>query len=219
MTFFNHDITKGFNYKIFKNETFLLIFHHNSYKKQYFTQEEAGYNIEQNKYSIINIIDESYKIKYNEGEDNEYSAYEFLLEYPELDGYNQWTQEVYMTEEIVPDNDIKYRPINISWDYYSWGGLYLSSMPNLTYIDGSPNDGTWHYGIGVYHHAFSDNDISGPCNSIDYCKNQYFHIVNLWIRVTDVILTKKHNCSCFCSAVMLHYASLLFTIFIGNSNI
>ena len=85
------------------------------------SNEEAQSHNDSTKYSILSEA-ETIK-KYSD------DSFEFLLEYPELTGYNRWKQSIFPTKE--PNNFSKssatdYYPISITWNTSSWGGLSRS---------------------------------------------------------------------------------------------
>lgn len=80
--------------------------------------------------------------------------YEFLLEYPEVTGYNRWYQSEnpWTTtvangtgDEVAPG----YRAIHISWDTNYWGGL-TKSTSTATALNGSVGHSNWYFAIGAY---------------------------------------------------------------------
>ena len=103
--------------------------------------------------------------------------FEFLLEYPELNGYNRWKQNNFPLNE-EESNNIKadgYEEIHISWRNYNWGGLIKSSS-QFALIDGSVGNSAWYYAIGYTgkSHVWSGG-TPGPYSLI--------HEVFLWIRI------------------------------------
>lgn len=157
--------------------TWLRVFHHNSKSGTVlFTSDSEVLNSDtQNKQSILNKIDVF------KGNDDKY---EFLLEYPQISGYNRWKQSERPQDDNLADgnSDAKatgYEAISISWSGNDWGGLTLSTTPDSTYIDGSVGSGKWYYSIGAKK-AYK-NGIPAPDGS------SLSGTVDLWIRIDDYL--------------------------------
>ena len=159
----------------------LKIFYHNSSNGVYFNNSNDSIFIDtKQKYSILQKIDDSFK--YN-------NKFEFLLEYPELSGYNRWRQN------INPINDIEklgispangYEPVQISWNLSIWGGL-VKSIYTCSLLDGSVGATTWWFSIGCYYGCWTGEKFPGP-NSIEVTQ------VYLWIRIKDFDPFQKISC-------------------------
>ena len=146
------------------NAKWLKIFYHYSGEGDSFkNKSEALKCNEKNKYSILNEINEIFLIN---------NKFEFLLEYPELIGYNRWLQSsnpIFQQDS----NALGYEGIDISWNVRNWCGLTLSSWTD-SLLDGSHYDTWWFYAVGVYN-LYSSNRFPGP----DIAINE----INLWIRI------------------------------------
>ncbi|MGL4877890.1 MAG: hypothetical protein ACRC4Q_07560 [Paraclostridium dentum] len=71
-----------------------------------------------------------------------------------------------------------YKAISTSWTVNSWGGLAKSSVGS-TFIDGSPDNNTWHYAIGAAGvHPANSVMIPGPSSSVTE--------VELYVRLNDL---------------------------------
>ena len=66
-----------YEFKEFNGTVFLKLLHHNSTYKQYFNSKNVYFNLAENTYSILGLLDDSFKIPENE-------SFEFILEYPEF---------------------------------------------------------------------------------------------------------------------------------------
>ena len=162
-----------------------LIFDHNSSNGDFFTTGNDPFNI--NKpymYSIIGNLDNTHKTNGN---------FEFLLEYPQLNGYNRWIQsENPMNEGEVTGKKAKgYQSIGISWSGRAWGGL-VRSVNSYTHMDGSAGEFvTWWDSIGCKSVYMAPNGFPGPCKSdlLEDC-SVVTH-VKLFVRITSV-LTKQN---------------------------
>ena len=159
--------------------------------------DEAKNSLKKDKYSILYSLNEKYKIN---------GEYEFLLEYPELTGYNHWCQTSSPLEEKETDSDGKqnatgYRVIQNSWTGEYFGGLVLSSNAQCL-IDGSTyHSNTW-YSIGRTEEYYGG--VPGPCKTVQ--KTQ------LWIRVSNPNLcSARMKRACQTSPVSLFFIILLHT--------
>ena len=165
----------------FKMNSFwqLLYYHDHSKSGVWNYVDEARRSYEADKYSVLYSINPKYK---RNGE------YEFLLEYPELTGFNQWCQTSNPLEENETDEDgsrnaAGYREISISWRGEKCGGLVRSSSSALTLLDGTTYHGNTWYSVGRT--ESTNGGIPGP-NGIIIQKTQ------LWIKVDNPY---SHLCS------------------------
>ena len=173
-------------YKSAYHANWFLIFHHNS-NGGYFSSNELLMYYSEHKYSALETL-EKYRIN---------GYFEFLLEYPQLDGYNRFIQKSNPTKTASIEG---YRKKHLSWELHDFGGLALSSDPSCTYIDGSPGNGNdWFYSIGLYN-KWDYGDIPGPYNKGE--GDYYLHEVNLWIRIYNLNSCKPNHRN--------HINSLLF---------
>ena len=167
------------HYKYEYGSKWMKIFYHNVEGGFFINENDVLYNNNENKFSILGYIDDTWKI-------NNY--FEFLLEYPEVIGCNIWKQSINPRfNSEIGDNQkaIGYIGINISWTLSNWGGLVKSNPGTDTYLDGSTGGiGYWWYSIGSFK-PYS-NGIPGP-NDIVVTK------VLLWIKVlnNDLIIISK----------------------------
>ena len=124
---FYHDVTEGTKYYFQSDDEVLLS------------------NTPQ-KFSILGLITPEFKI-------GEY--YEFLLEYPGIDGYNNWKQKLFPRDvEESLNTDSGYtcavsEGCSCSWTGTYWKGLARSSFTSNTFLDGSFNTGHWWFAIGA----------------------------------------------------------------------
>jgi len=170
-----------FETKVFNNATWLKIFHHDSSTGQYFNNFSESLNCNSYyKYSIIGKIDQTYRRN---------GKFEFLLEYPELNGYNQWKQTYNPKDnpEIGGTTATGYESVNIGYSGMYWGGLVVSNYQQ-TAIDGSTGHLNWFYSIGCYSSTWMPNKFPGP--ALDNNDNWYaVSKVLLWVRTNDTIPT------------------------------
>ena len=181
-------------YKREHDADWFLVFHHNS-AGGYFSPSDELFSSTEHKYSRLGKL-EKYRI---------HGEFEFLLEYPELKGYNRFKQTSNPTKfSTVSDFSI----VNLSWKKYGFAGLAISTSKDWTFIDGSPNDNDWFYAIAS-RKKWIHGDIPGPVYSDE--GNPPIHEVNLWVRVPSFfspMSCKKSNLhvSLF-SLVFLCYSS------------
>ena len=159
--------------------------------------DDALYVIDTNKYSILS---EAYQWKHE-------GPYEFLLQYPELTGYNYWSQTNFPLGEncdTSKKNVDGFYNISCTWTGQHWGGLCRSTGCSL--LEGTVNHTNWFYAIGTKKDCgdYGVSDIPGP--------NSYrVHEVYLWMRVSDIILS---NFFTSCSRLMLriHFFTFIFLL-------
>lgn len=169
--------------------TWVRVFHHNSstgLQANMFTNESevAKVNLP-NKQSVLGYLD-SIEIK------SPATKYEFLLEYPEVSGYNRWYQSANPWTTTIADGTGSetapgYRAIQISWTANYWGGLSRSTS-SATALNGSVGNGNWFYAIGAYRcwpqacretiDASTITGIPGPLSSAPVKGS-----VDLWLRI------------------------------------
>ena len=142
--------------KFHEGRPFLKIFYQfTNVSSDYFHEnDDFEYINEKNKFSIIKYI--NLQFKYN-------GYYEFLLEYPSVLGYNRWKQRLFPTETDDPSS-IGYLSdsCSCSWTGRHWGGLFKSSRPQYTYLEGSALDDRYWYSIGAKMRYDKDYYFAGP---------------------------------------------------------
>ena len=171
-------------YKYFGKSYWMLLYHYNSNKENAFTPENVLFSNKNDKYSILGILDDSYK---------EYGKFEFLLEYPSLNLRNQWLQSInpIITEETTGNGSpvLGYQPISVNMTTQLFGGLIKSSTiklnPPLSFLDGSTHHTNWYYSIGTYN-LYSDRTYPGPSET------QQVYESALWIKVNPSICSYQH---------------------------
>jgi hypothetical protein len=138
-------------------------------------------------YSIIGMIGDDYK-------NGEY--FEYLLEYPEVPGYNRWKQKIAIANTTPGQTsaDIGYKGVKIDFSDAQWGGIARSTTTCCTVFDGSPgdNNGFW-YSIGATAYYDSRTQYPGPVYASQTDGVKYSL---LWIRVPPRLLiscSHKHN--------------------------
>ena len=177
------EYVNGNFYKFENNFAWILVFYHNTTSGNYYNKNnnEVLHCKSKYKFSILGKLND---FKMNDG-------FEFLLEYPELSGYNHWYQSSNPVFSSTVDN---YRNISISWNASSWYGLAKSNEATATLIDGSPT--SWHYPIGVYYDwRERSKSLPGPyaCSTRYQCE---IHEVFLWTRVSNEKIQKIRERIC-----------------------
>ena len=185
-------------YKIFDKKIWAKIFYHNSQGYVFFTEEEAKFNIgDSKKFSLLKDID-LFK--------GTLPYYEFLLEYPELPGYQHWIQKTNPLLLTDVDDESYFKCINCSWETYFRGLFYSTDSPPKTFLEGDTrHNADWRFAIGAYQ-AKQGSKIPGPPTSLTDGNDVYE--VRLWIR------TQIH--SSFLK-VTLRNSLLIITIIITQS--
>ena len=162
--FSNYEIINKYNAK------WLKVFYHNSSSKIFFLNSEEALNCNTfHKYSILNEINNNFLIN---------NKFEFLLEYPELIGYNRWVQStnpINQADSTIPG----YNGIHIDWPGLSWGGLARSSSI-YTLLDGNIGLLNWYFAVGSYTYESAPNKFPGPVINTNYLYVSYCY---LYIRI------------------------------------
>jgi len=167
-------LSYGYETKQQHGATWLKMFYHDSTGGVFFSSvNEALQCSLPNKYSILSELDQRYALN---------GQYEFLLEYPELSGFNRWKQNnspIIETEGQYGSMAQGYTPISVSWTVNGWGGL-VKSKAKTTFIEGSTSSTSlaW-YGIGYISKQYSPK-MAGP--------GKHVYKVCLWVRINDIPL-------------------------------
>ena len=161
--------------------TWLKIFYHKSTGGVFFKNfSQSMFSLDPNLYSIFSFLDDRFKIN---------GKFEFLLEYPELSGYNRWRQALlpWNNDEITGNAAEGYENVYNTWSGSYWGGLVKSNhgCGVHTLIDGSAGTIYWHYAIGCTSTYYSPQ-YPGPDGYlvVECC---------LWIRLSDTSLLNKET--------------------------
>ena len=183
---FDFSHLEEYHYKYFKGIQWLHIFHHNISGRVYFANEsEALHCHEEQKYSILYLVNDDMKVS---------NKYEFLLQYGSSETkYNRWRQDknpLNQTEENVLEAD-GFEAIHL--DYNSTGlpfkGLAKTSITynyplhNITnyiscLLNGGFNDQNWYFAIAQYKVYTVEWEEKIPAGSADGEQS-----VDLWIRL------------------------------------
>ena len=163
-----------------KDDSWALVFHHNSYKGYFGNKQRALYNHNEDLFSVLGQIDDSYKIN---------GVFEFSLVYPEFPGFAQWTQTINpLCSE--PNKSNGYQEIYFGWKYINaatFDGLGLSSRPSSNLLDGTRNKLNRHYAIGLYSSICPEGDRAGTLPGPQWSYNgKYFHIADLYMRIKSI---------------------------------
>ena len=192
------------NYEIINkyNAKWLKIFYHNSSSQIFFKNSEEALNCNTfHKYSILNEINNNFLIN---------NKFEFLLEYPELNGYNRWVQNtnpINQTDSIIPG----YNGIHIDWSGVSWGGLARSSSIH-TLLDGSTN--SWYFAIGAFTYQPTPDKFPGPVIGTNYLFVSYCY---LYIRIDGTKFQFQSNSQNFSFSQLIFPIIFFFHFLMINS--
>jgi len=151
----------------------LKVFYHDSSTGIYFSSLSDALSCNTSyKFSILGSIDGQYQIN---------GKFEFLLEYPDVEGYNRWKQT--LNPKDNPESNGKqatgYEGISISFPGRYWGGLVKSSDPG-TVFDGSAGNVNWWFAIGCKSSSWKPKLFPGP--AISYTELIPVSKVILWVR-------------------------------------
>ena len=144
--------------KLLYGVTWQLIYYHNIVTGTLFNSTSAYSISNEYQYSIIGSIGQNYK---KDG------YFEYLLEYPELGGYNRWKQKIDIKNTVSTQtpNDIGFTPIDIRFNNPTFGGISKSNS-KYSIFDGTPAAGdsthNYWYSIGPLDKYYQINQFPGP---------------------------------------------------------
>ena len=190
-----------YEFKESKSRIWLKVFFHDSSNNEFFNKSEAHYNVgNPHKFSILQNI-HLFVPKVND--------YEFLLEYPELQGLMHWKQRanpMELTEEAAVNH---FECIQCTWDTY-FQGLFLSPNQNTLLEGDKRKAGYWRFAIGAYHAYIDLLKFPGPATEPD--NGISVTQARLWMKVG--FITKQNICSRFSTR---HTSLFLFYLFTKQS--
>lgn len=166
-----------YSYEIKQGVKWLKVYHQKT-PNFFSSPEDAVFSLEENKFSILRLIDEKYHI---------YDRYEFMIEYPDL-GVNRWLQSNSpLIEENIKSGKAAegFEAVHLKWektvDNFSvperFHGLGLSESTTNALIDGTHRG--WFFAIGQFNNEFHNGAIAGPF------QDGSIHEVYLWMRVQE----------------------------------
>ena len=183
----------------------LKIFYHNSTNGNWFRDEEINEIYTEEKFSIFGLV-KDLKIS---------DYYEFLLQYPSVEGYNNWKQKVFPLDASQSDNDdVHYYvddTLHISWPNFNFSGLSRSSTRDSAILDGC-NDGHWWFSIGAKkdYHTESVNTFPGPSTEEESYEVQEVYVwIRLPLQLIIPILRQSMQCTNTQSFVYMYYIAVL----------
>ena len=113
--------------------------------------------------------------------------YEFLLQYPELPGFNRWKQTNFPlneSDDLIEKTAEGFENISCTWTTNYWGGLQTGNRCSL--LEGSAGHRDWYYAIGPVRNCEDwSRCVPGPGRCV--------YTVYLWMRIPDIILL--HYCT------------------------
>ena len=190
-------------------KTWLLLFHHNSSTGDYFENyEEIEYINTTTKFSIFGFITEDFKID---------GQYEFLLEYPELSGYNKWKQTEFPTTVNESYSSNGYDPLtcDCTWSSYPFSGLSLSNDTQYTFLDASNSATRWYFSIGAKRNNPANNianTFPGP-KVLDNPSIVVSHVF-LWLHISNFNIKQIYGISNLNNNENNYFLSVFIYIFI-----
>ena len=170
-------VLSGHRFKRYNESNFVLIFSQKYPSGGLFhSEEECNKSIKKNKYSVIGLIDDKYKL-------NEY--FHFLLEYPELHSKLEFKQHHPITSSSNNVQSIYYNNT-----YKNFAGLAKSADKDNSCFDGSlgAEKSNWFYSIGMKT-KYEGYQIPGP----EFVNSDIFINVNkvlLWMKYDDISLLR-----------------------------
>ena len=192
------------------NKRWLKVFYHNCAGGVWFnTEEEIKYIDEPQRYSILGLVNN----KLNFG-----GYYEFLLQYPEFEGYNNWKQKLFpFTYEFMSQNSgytcSPQEGLHCSWNGFDWRGLYYSTSSS-TFIDGSNNTYNYWFAIGSKKGYSNAVRFPGPVGGTASNNGSSVTEVYLWIRIPNSFFIHQSALPCY----FIYNSKFLFFIISISSN-
>ena len=193
--------TDKYEFAKFQGASWIKLFYHKVNQPDDFFEEATDalkYTNTQNKYSIIGEYDSIHR--YDE------TKYEFLLYYPELSGFNRWSQTNFPTEENDSSEKVTaegHQNISISWTDNFWGGL-VGSNNQCTLFEGSIGSGLVYYSI-----AFKKECGEYGVSTMPSYRSSV-HEVYWWMRVKDFYVRQKTCHYRTTLSIKYFFISLLF---------
>ena len=172
-----------FKFKYKYNAMWVLMLRHDSHKGNFFTKQNVKNITTDCLYSRLEYIDH-----FRLG-----STFEFLLEYPQLSGFNRWIQTSNPCSDSVHVEGFEDR--GITWKNH-FTGLAQSADSHRCYLDG--RDGSqkdaWYFAIGSYaewQNFPNKNAIPGPFTGTEQQHRDFIHEVLLWVRNFNYTIVHK----------------------------
>ena len=152
----------------------MLLFYHNCTYDDFFVKDdEILFSNTSTKFSLFGY-GSSFKSN---------GAYEFLLEYPEVEGHNRWRQTIFplnTDEAKSSENGFISSSCDCSWTP-SFKGLIKSASNDKSILD-CAQAGDWWYSIGAKTNYTYFHKIPGPISLVGQSyRSHYVSEVYLWI--------------------------------------
>ena len=146
--------------KIQYRASWLLIYYHNIETGTLFNDTTALSIDNEYQYSIIGTFAHDERLKHKE-------YFEYLLEYPDLHGYNRWKQKIDIASTTInqTSTDIGFKPVHIDFPNSDFGSISKSNSGE-TIFDGSPaiggNSLEYWFSIGPTSYYHNEYQFPGP---------------------------------------------------------
>ena len=197
-----------YRFTLFNESIFQLIFFHDvRTEEKYFTPSNVRQYFGRYMYSLLSNLEAESLYKTND-------KYEFILQYPELNGsnYNCWRQSLsptIQTEDNIENETgrpqvLGYENLSIHYTSSNWGGLSLSGSNQTTYVNGNINTSYWHYAIGCYGY---EKGIPGPFGNKNYLK-----LVALYVKIASLDMIMCVSCKVYRNLFLNPHAFLFVFI-------
>ena len=168
----------------FDGATWLKIFHHKVSDSNDFYTDINSY-LSSNTDNVFSILGAyTFYPRYDP------SNYEFLLYYPQYEGYNRWLQSNFPLDEVESSGKAQvtgFKNISCDWNYNSWGGLVKTDLSDCSLIDGSVGHGHVFYSIGFKQNCGNYGKTNFP--SFNDTATEFF----FWVRVKNIYLGDFHS--------------------------
>lgn len=180
-SFIMHDDVYNINgYEVirFNGTNWLKIYHHNSKYGFFSSRSSANYSLEYHRFSLLSLIDDSFKIKTDNSE-----YFSLLMEYPQLNQYIQFRQNLFFTTD---QNSVEgFMTVNKVGSWNQFAGIhYLEIKASNSLYVGCSNGYNNYYSIGTISTA---KEGTYP----DYFADCVLQITDLWIEIEDFSLINR----------------------------
>lgn len=167
---------------------YMLLFYHNISKGDKFTTEKDFlFANSKMKYSLFGYLNDNYMY--------DGTKFEFLLEYPDVQTYVFWTQNV--NPWLAPtDTYIEYTCRGKTLvENQKFTGLTRHTKSKSTFIDGNNDTGNWYYSVGSTIIWRGSNVMPGSYTNT----TPAIHVIRIWVRVPNMHFLHSlefYKCSC-----------------------
>ena len=177
------------------HERWLKIFYHDCSSRNYFSgEEEAKYNLNSKKFSILSNITNKYRIN---------NKFEFIIYWPTLNRFYRWRQDFNPLFDLENKENKEASGFELKYpkNDLSFHGLVKTTLGDkFSLINGTPGEDTWYFSIGMYSGSAWEKI---PVDSTETDR------VSLWLLIDENLFhvstcsSKKHNISIISCSIFI----------------